>query len=351
MRARPIALALLAAAAAPGACGGDTVRVAENGAPAEQPESPPTEPAETGRDGAGAIVVHDCGDGYRVSTHAGFSSGTELFLLGTHSNDEGEAFVRDSRASPHILAVSALEATHWRIEAAPGSGLLRVLLGGYDPQTAEVPPGVELTDVSGEASLGMYGYAWPPAEGGETTQALVGAVQALSGVRLSAFGGCYDAGGFSVREGWAGETGCEGAQGVGTNVGMFCDTDQPFIITAGLLCEDAIANCKKNAEANPGLSLACQLNDRLVFQQEVTPGACSGVASEYPCQGAEGEGPYLAVDCDSGQTIQEGSGLTCDEAFRECIARAAASPAGVVSCTWAARTLEAPTVGLSGCPP
>lgn len=348
MRARPIVLALLAAGAAPGACGGDTVQLAENGTPAKRPEPPPTEQAETGRDAAGAIVVHDCGS--EVSTYAGFSSGTELFLLGIHSNDQGEAFVNDSRSSPHVLAVSAFEATHWRIEAAPGSGLLRVLLSGYDPQTAEVPPGVELTDLSGEASLGMYGYAWPPAEGGENTQTLVGAVQALSGVRLSAFGGCYDASRFSVREGRAGETGCEGAQGVGTNVGMFCDTGQSFIITAGMLCEDAIANCQKNAQANPGLSLACQWNDRRIFQQELNPGACSGVESDSPCRGAEGEGPYLALDCDSGQTIQEDSGLTCDEAFRECFARAAASPAGVVSCTWADRALDAPSAGLNGCP-
>jgi hypothetical protein len=341
MSARSIALALFASVAALGDCGGDTIRVAENGAPAREVEY----------DAAGAIVVRDCGDEYEASSYTGFSSGTELFLLGIHSNDRGEVVVDDARASPHILAVSAYKAAHWRIAAAPGSGLIRVLLNGYQPQTAEVPAGVELTDLSGETSLGMYGFAWPPAAGGSNTQVLVGAVQALAGVRLSAFGGCYNASDFRIGEGRAGETGCEGAQGIGTSVESVCDPGGGVVTTSAILCEDALASCREHARLDPGLNRSCRWNSRVIFEQEVTPGACAGVKPDYPCLWAEGEGPYQAIDCASGQTLEDERGLTCDEAFRRCIVKANITYDRAVACTWADRSLVGIAFGLYGCPP
>ncbi|HEU4411950.1 MAG TPA: hypothetical protein VFS43_42305 [Polyangiaceae bacterium] len=337
-------LAAAVAMASAGACGaGATVEVAENGAPPSRAET----------DATGALVVHDCGPttSSKVSTYAGTSSGTELLLLGIYSSYEGRAVVLDTRAAPHVLAVSSFQATRWVVETGAGSGLERVIVNGYDEQAIEVPPGVEVTNLSGEASLGMYGFVWPPAQGGEETSRLVGAVQALAGVRLSAFAGCQEASSFSVVDGPAGDRGCAGASGFGRYAAALCPTQLAQVITPDILCEDALAQCRRLAGDNPDRGVTCTWNDRTIFQLEKNPGDCAGVVPFHACAGAEGAAPFVATHCASGALVDGDDGqLSCDDAYRRCVRATATSLDGPVACTWGDRRFFAPEVDAADCP-
>jgi hypothetical protein len=163
-------------------------------------------PGQTGQEDPGVVSVPACGgDG-------------ELQLIGVYetSSDHssgyhptGAATVHVERQGKQILALSSYEPVHWTVTAAPGAVLEKVILNGYYDQEADVPDGVPVEVHAGpEGSLGGYAYAWPSAEGGSDTQALVKALEGLTGRKLTSFNGCYRAQSFVLTESLAATASC-----------------------------------------------------------------------------------------------------------------------------------------------
>ena len=136
--------------------------------------------------------------------------GSELHLVGiyeSHGNHgggvhpPGAATVHVERQSSSILVLSSYEPVHWTVTAAEGVTLEKVILNGYHGQSADVPAGVPVEIHDGpDGSLGAYAYAWPHAEGGSDTQALVAAIENLTGRALTSFNGCYQATHFTLHD-------------------------------------------------------------------------------------------------------------------------------------------------------
>ncbi len=74
--------------------------------------------------------------------------------------------------------------------------------------------------------------------------------------------------------------GCDGLDGTSDYAGYFCAYSGPFIVTAGISCEDALANCELNATSNPSESVLCTWNGIVIFENESAPGACDGLLDE-----------------------------------------------------------------------
>jgi hypothetical protein len=310
-------------------------------------------PPDGGRRGApdgepGTIVrVNDCdaGAGYEINSYEGTSSGDDLLAIGVYDAG-GEAVVRDTRATPHDLALSVYEATHWRIEAAPGSGLRRVLVSGFNPQTVDAPPGVEVVDLNAGRSRRLPTiFSFAP-DGYSDPGDLVRAAQAATGGLLTAFTGCYDASDFSVNDGpGAGQPhpfdpcAAEGAPRTATAVGSDCASGREALPSAELSCEGARAACRQHAERNPGQSVSCTWDGQIVYEREAAVGACTDPGLPDACVGTQGEGSYVMSLCrtDGGYLFTQG--ISCSEAYDNCLLNADANPEESITCVWNDQTL------------
>jgi hypothetical protein len=147
--------------------------------------------------------AHDC---WRPMTQfeAEEITETELHVIGVYaaSEDEGtaEATVEVDRPADVVLVLSSYRAVNWTVTAVPFANVERVILNGYQAQTAAVPDGVEVENHSG---LGAYivpgAYEWPGA-GLFDTQALVAAVEDSTDLALATFHGCYHGSRFTLGE-------------------------------------------------------------------------------------------------------------------------------------------------------
>jgi hypothetical protein len=252
------------------------------------------------------------GDSVNVVSQPGDVCGNELHLIGvyeTHGNHgggvhpAGAATVHVERKGSSILALSSYEPVHWTVTVADGVVLEKVILNGYHDQTADVPAGVPVEVHAGpDGSLGAYAYAWPAAEGGSDTPALVDALVGITGRALTSFNGCYQASSFtlhddlSVDAACATEAGyevtsyasdvagqdcdgdpadpCAGEAGAGSYVGAFCEVGYPFILTENISCQEALDNCLLNESLNPGYSMHCTWDGKVIHEQEQAAGAC-----------------------------------------------------------------------------
>jgi TARSH-like protein len=177
----------------------------ELGCQASPPPPPPPPPAD-----GGPIVINDCAYGGGSYVAPGKPGEAELLVVGVYEtrsdhgfdyHPTGEAKVRDTRSTPHVLVLSSYEPTNWTIEADAASGLYEVILNGYHAQTASVPEGVKVSDRSGvENYFAACGYEWPSDDQGCDTPGLVAGAEDFSRLTLSAFSGCYRATDFDVRD-------------------------------------------------------------------------------------------------------------------------------------------------------
>lgn len=238
--------------------------------------------------------------------------GPELHLIGvyeTHSNHgggnhpTGAGTVHIERQGSMILGLSSYEPVDWTVTAAPGVVIEKVILNGYHAQSAVVPAGVPV-EIHDEHGFGHYAYAWPSSEGGSDTAATVASFEAAAGRAMTSFHGCYNASSFvlnndlsvtsdcAVDQGYE-DTGfvdpetlsgacggedpsdpCAGATGTALYTAYYCDSVGPMIITEDIACDSALLNCQYNISQNPTLSITCEWNGQMIFENELSPGAC-----------------------------------------------------------------------------
>lgn len=350
LRLRPASAfwTLGALALAASACGQAPDDSASNKAPVITDATPESVRGAPNGDPGTIVRINDCDAeaGNEISSYEGASSGDDLVAFGVYDAG-GEATIHDSRVTPHDLALSVYEATHWRIEVEPGSGLRRVLVSGFNPQTVDAPPGVEVVDLNAGRtrrlptilSLASNGYPSDP-------EHLVRAIQAATGGLLTAFAGCYNASDFRVNDGpGAGQPhpfdpcAAEGGPRTALASGADCASGREALPSAELSCAEARAACRRHAEQNPGQSVSCTWDGKIVYEREASVGVCSDPGLPDACVGTQGEGYYTMSLCraDGGNLFTQG--ISCSEAYDNCLVNADANPGESISCVWNDLTL------------
>lgn len=108
-----------------------------------------------------------------------------------------------NRLTVRTLVLSSYEPVQWIVRPAPGNRIERIVLTGFHRQMVNLWGNVQLEDrtlpVAGAQYLGCA-YAWPgdTSPGSCNSQALVRAVEQLSGHRVAVFAGCYEASAFTI---------------------------------------------------------------------------------------------------------------------------------------------------------
>lgn len=121
---------------------------------------------------------------------------------------------------------------------------------------------------------------------------------------------------------------CSGAQGKGTYKGYMCPSHN-FITTKNISCAEARSNCALNANSNPGQSVFCTWNDRVIYRRDVSAGACNSLV----CNAVTGTGQYKGYVCPSHNFITTNT-ISCREAQSNCQLNANSNPSSSFYCTW-----------------
>ncbi len=105
----------------------------------------------------------------------------------------GRATVEWSIPGSNVLVVSAYESTEWVIDVVGDGELAEVIAVGYEAQYVVAPSGVQTqtSDYESGDEISACGYALPGDGGGCEGEDLVAAAEALTGLTLHAFDGCY----------------------------------------------------------------------------------------------------------------------------------------------------------------
>ena len=129
----------------------------------------------------------------------------QLHVIGVLGPDESSGQgnhikVHVTRAGTTILVLSSDQNAAWEVTAAPGATLERVILNGYDRQTATVPDGVPLNVFSKEDNNQFLGspraFQWPSHHATD----LVNAAEEITGETLTSFRGCGEGTSFQIDE-------------------------------------------------------------------------------------------------------------------------------------------------------
>lgn len=155
----------------------------------------------------GTKIAGTCGNADFTAYAAENVSSPALVLVGKYESANGSAnhptgstTVTVTKTAPMILALSSYEATEWKLDAAPGTKIQKIILNGYYAQTVIGAGDIPIESYSVPEWLGGYAYAWPSASGGSDTQGVVKQLEAKTGAKLAAFGGCYAASAFQISD-------------------------------------------------------------------------------------------------------------------------------------------------------
>lgn len=159
-------------------------------------------------------VILDCNvdNGDEVNSWRAESvSGTRLHLVSVYEtrsdhtgsyHPTGTATVEFALPGQNVLALASYEPTEWTVTLAPGASLEKIVAIGYFRQTVIAPPGIEVeTHYYAEEQYSPYaacGYSLPYNGQGCDTDQLIANVEALTGLALSSFDGCYAATAFRL---------------------------------------------------------------------------------------------------------------------------------------------------------
>jgi hypothetical protein len=154
-------------------------------------------------DGGNADGIHACAADYAHYEH-GEAGGTQLHVVGIYeaanaagtSRREGKVDVRVTRPGPSVLVLSSYEPTFWNVVVEPGASVERIILSGYYAQSVAAPEGTPIESYSYDAggSYIGFGYSWPSYD----ARGLVETAQALTGLSLTSFRGCYSGDSFQI---------------------------------------------------------------------------------------------------------------------------------------------------------
>jgi len=143
-------------------------------------------------------------DAAQVSLDA---EGNEVLYLGIYESESrgfqehptGKGTITDTRTAPHTLVLTSYEGVAWSIEAAPGSGLKRVITSGYYEQIVTVTGATVKVEHKG-GTRAVCGYSHPYNGGGCDTNVALKTIGAWAGAPVSHMAGCYQASTFRVSD-------------------------------------------------------------------------------------------------------------------------------------------------------
>lgn len=156
---------------------------------------PPLDCAGTGR-----VIIEDCpaDEGYEVIELRGAPGTPRVLVAGIyearsdHSGADyhptGTVHVHVRGNGPVIAVLSSYEPVLWNVTADEGVELQRVVLRGYQTQTAIVPEGVPVDPAEPD---GPHGYG--DDSGGGETDVLLASAETAADAEVTAFAGCYRA--------------------------------------------------------------------------------------------------------------------------------------------------------------
>lgn len=124
----------------------------------------------------------------------------ELHIIGVYQATDNVLTINIDRADiPLTLVLSAYEPVKFTLVLAPGVLLEHVILNGYNPHSVEGQGDAMVTDLSDNFDyIVACGYFWPDNDGGCDTPGLVAGAEALTGLQLAAFVGCYEGSSFTI---------------------------------------------------------------------------------------------------------------------------------------------------------
>ena len=124
----------------------------------------------------------------------------ELHIIGVYQATDNVITVNVNRADiPLTLVLSAYEPVKFTLVLAPGVLLEHVILNGYNPHSVEGQGDAMVTDLSDNFDyIVACGYFWPDKDDGCDTPGLVAGAEALTGLQLAAFVGCYEGSSFTI---------------------------------------------------------------------------------------------------------------------------------------------------------
>lgn len=118
----------------------------------------------------------------------------ELHIVGVYQATGNAITVTINRTNiPLTVVLSSYEPVKFTLVLAPGVLLEHVILNGYNPHTLEGEGTAMVTDLSDNFDyLAACAYVWPESDGGCDTPTLVSGAEALTGLDLTTFVGCYE---------------------------------------------------------------------------------------------------------------------------------------------------------------
>ena len=118
----------------------------------------------------------------------------ELHIVGVYQATNNAITVTINRTNiPLTVVLSSYEPVKFTLVLAPGVLLEHVILNGYNPHTLEGEGTAMVTDLSDNFDyLAACAYVWPESDGGCDTPTLVSGAEALTGLDLTTFVGCYE---------------------------------------------------------------------------------------------------------------------------------------------------------------
>lgn len=124
----------------------------------------------------------------------------ELHIIGVYQATDNVITVNVNRADiPLTLVLSAYEPVKFTLVLAPGVLLEHVILNGYNPHSVEGQGDAMVTDLSDNFDyIVACAYFWPDKDDGCDTPGLVAGAEALTGLQLAAFVGCYEGSSFTI---------------------------------------------------------------------------------------------------------------------------------------------------------
>jgi len=124
----------------------------------------------------------------------------ELHIVSVYQPNGGAITVDITRAGvPLTLVLSSYEPVQFNLVLAPGVLLEHVILNGYNVHGIQGHGQAMVTDMSGAPEyIVACGYFWPENNDGCDTPGLVAGAEALTGLTLTSFVGCYEGGSFSL---------------------------------------------------------------------------------------------------------------------------------------------------------
>ncbi len=210
---------------APGVCGPGLMRCADGRMACAAFAEPGAEQCNGADDDCDAIIDEDdgtgrpcvgCRDGLPdIASRSACGAGgpddqvalgecadeTELYIVGQYESQAGRTRVTLIRFGvPIVLVLSSYEETVWQLAVDERVTLEQVIVNGYEPSVVEgLPDGVPLVDRTGVGNyIEACAYAWPGDDQGCDTQGLVRGAEALTGLSLTLFRGCYTGNDFQI---------------------------------------------------------------------------------------------------------------------------------------------------------